>query len=455
MAGPSGTGEAGQGRATALGVGRKGWVLRLVGAAFALLALGAGCAGGDDGAEGDPLAVPPLNAVQRARILAMSPLPPLPPSPSNAFADDEAAARLGQRFFFDKGMSADGKIACATCHAPDKAFADNLPRAKGILDVPRHTPTVLLAAYQPWQFWDGRTDSLWSQALGPVESSKEHGFDRMAVAHRIAAVYAKEWTAVFGALPALDDAKRFPPHARPDDDPKAALAQVWAAMAEADRASVDAVFVRFGKAIEAYERRLRTTEIALDRYVEAIRAGDPTGAGALSQAAERGLRIFVGKGQCVFCHNGPRLSNGAFHNIGLDQPSGAPAEDRGRYDGAQQLQASPFNCLGAFSDAAGPEQCAELPYLRLKEAVTLGAFKTPSLRSVARTAPYMHAGQYATLADVIDHYDHASDHLAPIGPRESFLQSLNLTAQQREDLRAFLDTLDAQPVDDTWSRSPP
>ena len=423
------------------------------------LALGGGCSADDEG-RGDALAVAPLTVVQRARVLAMSPLPPLPPSPSNAYADDEAAARLGQRLFFDTGFSSNGEVACATCHDPAKAFADDLPRAKGVLDVPRHTPTVLLAARQPWQFWDGRADSLWAQALGPIESSKEHNFDRVAVAHRIVALYAKEWVALFGPLPALDDPKRFPPHARPDADaepgmPQSALATAWAAMTEADRASVNAVFVRFGKAIEAYERRLQTTDIALDRYVAALRAGDATGGGALPPAADRGLRIFVGKGQCVFCHSGPRLSNGAFHNIGLDQPAGAPAEDRGRYQGAQDLASSPFNCLGPFSDAAGPEQCAELPYLRLKEAITLGAFKTPSLRSAARTAPYMHAGQYATLADVIDHYDLASEHLAPIGPRESFLTSLRLTAQQRADLRAFLDTLDAQPLDDSWSRRLP
>ena len=395
-----------------------------------------------------------LSAIERGRLLAMSPMPALPTSPSNAWADDEAAAKLGQRLFYDTGLSADGTVACATCHDPQKAFSDGRQRAKGLGDVPRHTPTVLLAGHQPWQFWDGRADTLWSQALGPVESDVEHGFDRTAVAHRIAATMRDEWQAVFGALPALSDGARFPAHARPvADNADHPHAKAWAAMSAGDRAAIDDVFARFGKAIEAYERRITVTPIALDAYVAAVRSGDDSGGGALSPAAQRGLRTFLGVGRCVFCHVGPLLSNGAFHNIGLSQPAGAPEQDRGRYDGAEIVAASAFSCLGAFSDAAAGT-CGELEFLRQKEIVMLGAFKTPGLRSVGLTAPYMHAGQFATLNDVVDHYDHASDHEAPIGPRESFLTDIGLSAAERADLVALLQTFDAHAVDDAWSRPP-
>lgn len=391
---------------------------------------------------------------ERAFVAAMQPLGAPRPSAGNAVADDPEAAKLGHRLFFDLRFSADGTVGCATCHQPEQGFADGKALAEGLGTATRHAPTALGAAWQPWQFWDGRADSLWMQALGPIENPVEHGFDRVAVAHTLAAHYKSEYESIFGPLPPLQDSSRFPAHARPvDEDPKHPQQLAWAAMTEADRDAVNRVFANFGKAIEAYERKLKPAPIALDAFVAAFVAGDDAGGGHLDAAAVRGLHLFVGKAGCAFCHSGPRLSNGAFHNIGLAQPEGTPAEDRGRYLGTGQVLASLFNCLGPYSDAAG-QGCGELPYLVDKEIVMLGAFKTPSLRNVAKTAPYMHAGQYATLREVLEHYRHIEDHLAPIGPRESFLHNLDITDGDRDDMLAFLKGLDAEPADPAWA-SPP
>ncbi len=413
----------------------------------ALLAVPAGCA---DEAATDA----GWTASERLFVATLKPLGAPRASPGNAFADDPAAAALGHRLYFDPRFSADGKVACANCHDPAKGFADGLALAKGVGTAARHAPTVLGAAWQPWQFWDGRADSLWMQALGPIENPQEHGFDRLALAHTLAAHHRDAYEAIFGALPPLEQSDRFPAHARPiDDAPDDPQHLAWMAMKPEDRAAVDRVFANFGKALEAYERMLAPAPIALDGFVAAFVAGDDAGGGQLDADAAAGLRLFVGKGGCVFCHSGPRLSNGAFHNIGLAQPSWAAAEDRGRYNGASVVVASPFNCLGPFSDADG-QGCGELPFVAEQEVVMLGAFKTPSLRNVAHTAPYMHAGQYETLHDVVEHYRHVEDHLAPIGPRESFLHNLDFTDAERDQLVAFLHTLDAAPADPTWASAP-
>src|SRR5690606_16016170 len=157
-----------------------------------------------------------------------------------------------------------------------------------------------------------------------------------------------------------------------------------------------------GKAIAAYERLLVPGSSRFDTYVEAVLAGDETAADdALGKDEVLGLRLFIGEARCVECHNGPLFTNFEFHNTAaLSAPGELP--DRGRSDGLRALRADPFNCLGEFSDA-GPHDCQELRYVR--EGVELiGAQRTPSLRNLAGTAPFLHKGQLATLMEVLEHY---------------------------------------------------
>jgi cytochrome c peroxidase len=364
------------------------------------------------------------------RSLWIGGLPPLPVDPSNRFADDPGAARLGEAIFFDTRFSANGSVSCASCHRPELAFTDGLPRGQGIAEVPRNTMPLAGAGYATWLFWDGRRDSLWAQALGPLENAGEHGGNRTMYAHVVAAQYRTLYESVFGPLPDLGG---LPASAGPVEDADASAA--WQAMRAVDRAAVTRVYVNIGKALEAYERSLQPQASRFDTFVEALLAADPAATTALTPQEVDGLRLFIGSAQCTNCHNGPLLTNGSFHNTGVPPVVGR-RPDPGRAQGIGQVQADEFNCLSRWSDAE-PDACRALRFLRDDTNAFLGAFKPPSLRDVAATAPYMHAGQLATLEDVVRHYGGAPE--AAIGHSE--LQPLALSDAQVDELVAFLEAL--------------
>lgn len=361
--------------------------------------------------------------------LSLAALGPLPPDPSNRVADDPRAVALGRAIFSDTRFSADGTVSCATCHRPDHQFQDDRPLGKGVGTTGRRTMPIAGTAYSPFLFWDGRKDSLWSQALGPMESPVEHGGDRTQYAHLVAEAYRAPYEALFGAVPDLD---HLPRHAGPVADPEAAAA--WEAMSEQDRLAVSQVFANIGKSIATYERTIGPPATRFDAYAAAL----PTGAedGILSADEIAGLLLFIGKGECVNCHNGPLLSDSHFHNTGVAAAPGAP-KDVGREAGAPLVRDDPFNCLGPFSDAA-PGDCAELRFMTDGGQDALGAFKTPSLRGAATRAPYMHAGQIATLDAVIRHYQAAPE--AQVGHSE--LRPLTLSDDEMRQLAAFIGVLE-------------
>ena len=371
------------------------------------------------------------------RSLSLNALPPLPPDPSNRVADDPAAVALGAQLFFDPRFSRRGDVACASCHMPDRFFTDGRPFGVGLDVIPLNTMTLIGAAYSPWQTWNGKHDSQWSQALLPLENPVEHGGDRTFYAHLIAEHYAEQYIALFGALPDLPNRQRFPAHAGPVDNPAASLA--WERMTATDRDAINRVFANIGKALAAYERTLLPAPARFDRYVASLAAdGRPTGTAALSDDEIAGLRIFLDKGNCIDCHNGPRFTNDAFHNTAIPGAPGAPLQ-RGRIDGIARVRADPFNCLGEDSDA-DPEQCTALRFMVTAGDTLLGGMKTPTLRNVAATGPYMHTGQFATLEDVITHYNEGG--FAIQGHNE--LEPLVLTDQEAAQLIAFLHTLTAE-----------
>jgi len=392
-----------------------------------------------------------------AAIYRHSPLSALPADPTNRYADNTEAAKLGQFLFFDRRLSADGQVSCATCHQPARAFTDGRKLARGITVGTRNTPSVIDAAFGHWFFWDGRADSLWSQALQPFENPREAGTDRLHIAHLVyddpplRAAYRR----LFGSLPDLDDFRRFPAHARPDADERLPVARAWASMTAADRYAINRLFSNLGKAIEAYERRLIDPGSPFDRYVAALRAGDAAGQNVISAAAERGLRLFVGIANCELCHSGPTFSDGQFHNIGLPVLPGE-APDPGRSTGIGLLIANPFNGTGPFSDDRTGQSRNRLAFLPSPQS-QLGAFKTPDLRNVALTAPYMHDGRFATLSQVLDFYAQgkAASHGRLVGVRE---QTANLVPplddRQKSELIAFLRTLTGDPLPRSLTQAP-
>jgi cytochrome c peroxidase len=383
-------------------------------------------------------------ADELAAIYRHSPLGKPAADPTNAVADNPAGALLGQRLFYDVRLSGNGQIACATCHQPARAFTDGRPVAQALGTGTRNTPTLLNEAFATWFFWDGRTDSQWSQALKVFENPAEIGSDRLYILHVIYddPALRSGYEAVFGSLPAGNDRRRFPLHARPDTNAGAALNAAWRGMAAADRVAANRVYSNVGKAIEAYERRLVSDDSSFDRYVAALKSGDQRAQGAISPAAKRGLRLFVGAAGCGLCHAGPAFTDGQFHNLGLPTRPGA-APDTGRDAGIRRVRADPFNTLSAFSDSAGGEAGARLRFLPPPDSM-LGAFKTPSLRNVALTAPYMHDGRFATLDEVLNFYAQVppAGQGRRIGLRERTLELVpRLTVTQRQDLIAFLQTL--------------
>ncbi|MEY9535916.1 cytochrome-c peroxidase [Sinorhizobium fredii] len=363
------------------------------------------------------------------RSLSLKALPPLPADPSNRVADDPRAAEVGRALFFDARFSSTGDIACATCHLPDRQFQDDRPLGQGVGRTGRRTMPIAGMAHSPFLFWDGRKDSLWAQALGPLESAVEHGGDRTHYARLIAKHYREEYEALFGSLP---DLAGMPDNAGPNSGPKPAAA--WNAMVEEDREAVNVVFANIGKAIAAFERTITPVETRFDAWVGSAEFPAP---GLLSEQEVAGLRIFLGKGQCINCHNGPLLTDNHFHNTGVPAVPGLP-QDQGREAGMQLVREDIFNCLGPYSDAE-PDQCSELRFMASADHSMRRAFKTPSLRGVARRPPYMHAGQIQNLTQVIAHYVAASK--APAG--ESELRPLDMDEQDRRNLEAFLRSLDA------------
>jgi len=402
-------------------------------------------------------------------IQGMSPLPPVPADPTNKYADNEAAARLGQKLFFDTRYSgplnvADdgsngglgevgetGKVACASCHLPDGHYADTRSKpgnvSVGASFSTRNAPSLLNVAYYDWFTWAGRLDSLWTQGSVSPESPDMAG-DRCAVAHLLWDHYRAEYDAIFDEpLPAaLDpqspDAARFPALCKPKVPGQPAGA--WEQMEETDRKTILRIMSNVGKAYAAYERKLVSGESPFDRYV----AGDKDAVGA---SAKRGLKLFVGKAFCVQCHSGPIFSDQGFHNLGVPQIGpNVPEVDEGRFVDLPKALANPFSAAGEYSDAReiGAQKVAGLEATEADR----GAFRTKNLRGVADTAPYFHNGAMATLRDVVEFYSKGGGESGFQGTKDAKLKPLNLTAQEKEDLVAFLESLSGKPVPAEWGR---
>ncbi len=283
---------------------------------------------------------------------------------------------LGKWLFFDKRLSANETIACASCHIPALAFTDGQPVSTGIhrQQGGRSAPTAINRVFSAAQFWDGRVATLEAQSVGPFASPVEHGLpnhDALVAKVNTIAGYRPLFEHAFGKTPV----------------------------------TVDLI----GKAIASFQRTLLSGNSPYDRFSQADEAG------ALSENAQNGFRVFLGKGQCLRCHFGFNFTDEQFHNLGVGWEQ--DERDVGRY-------------------------------AVTKEPNDRGAFKTPTLREIARTAPYMHDGSLATLRQVIDFYDRGgtpNPHLDPA------VKPLKLTEREKDDLVEFLYALNGE----GWAVEPP
>jgi cytochrome c peroxidase len=420
-----------------------------------VLLLLAACSGTPDDTASTGAVEDTAADVVHQRTLALGPLPALPDDPTNAWADDPTAAWFGRYLFYDPRLSGSGAFACSTCHDPLQGWGDGKALSEAAGTTGHHAPTLWNVGYQRWFFWDGRCDSLWCQAIQPIEAANEMGGSRLQLAHAIAdnADLREGYEAVFGAMPDLSDEARFPPSGRPDADADDALAVAWASMTAEDQDVVDRILTNAMKAIAAFERTIVTGETAVDRYVAAYADGDQAGMdAALSAEAQAGLALFVGEGQCVLCHQGAVMSNLEFHSVGLGERAWLDPTDVGRYDGITKLRADGFNAGGAYSDAPDGEAAGRLDRL-VQTTEQLGIFKVPGLRNVAASPPYMHGGHFDTLTDVVDHYNEL-DETVIVGHVETFMVPREWDASQVAALVAFLEALSAPPLDPTVLEAP-
>lgn len=299
-------------------------------------------------------------------------LPPIQWPEDNPYTPEKA--ELGRLLYFDKRLSSDGTISCASCHEVDKAFTDHSPVSVGIGNQKggRSAPTVINRAYSTEQFWDGRAPSLEEQVKGPLANplemtiEREEGKAHTQTVKRINDVpgYVKMFKKVFGD----------------------------------SEITIDLV----AKAIATFERTVLSGNSPFDRY----NSGEKE---AMTEARVRGMKVFFGKkAACDSCHLGFNFTDGSYMNIGIGMDK--PDPDLGRY-------------------------------LVTKREEDKGAFKTPTLREIEHTAPYMHDGRFKTLEEVVEHYDkggiknpHLSERMVP----------LNLTKQEKSDLVDFMKALSGE-----------
>jgi cytochrome c peroxidase len=357
-------------------------------------------------------------------------LPAAPPAdPTNEYADVAGAAALGKTLFADVLLSPSGTVACSTCHDPTKSFADGLAQAKGVTTGDRNSPTIALASHARWQFWDGRADTLWMQALGPFENAKEFDSSRLFVVQQIAARYSADYAAVFGAKYTLPDLTGVPASGKPGD-------AAYDALPQAKRDDITRVYVNVGKAIAAFERTLRVMPNDLDRYA----GGDLT---AIAGTQRTALQEFFIAG-CIQCHWGPRLTDDAFHAIRFPTGRQDGLADQGRAAVLLGLASSEFVATTKWSDA--PQAAKSLSFSVAPPSM-IGAFKTPTLRGVSNSAPYGHGGSLATLLDVAKHYGQRAQMVTAakaVGTVEEWVPTFDANVQNQ--LPQLLDVMTADVV---------
>jgi cytochrome c peroxidase len=282
-------------------------------------------------------------------------------------------ADLGRLLYFDKRLSSDHTVSCASCHEPKHAFGDAAPVSTGIKGQKggRSAPTVINRAYSTLQFWDGRAASLEDQAKGPIANPIEMTTSKDAAeAHKtciecLRAIpgYVQRFEKVFGT-------KNF---------------------------TIDHVAM----AIATFERTVLSGNAPFDKY----KAGDKS---AMTEAQVRGMKVFFDKAQCDRCHIGFNFTDGSFMNIGIGMEKANP--DLGRYNVT-------------------------------KKEEDKGAFKTPTLREIEHTAPYMHDGSLKTLEEVVEHYDKGGIKNPWLNQQ---MKPLNLTKQDKSDLVSFMKALSGE-----------
>ena len=331
---------------------------------------------------------------------------------------------LGRALFLSPALSP-ARRSCATCHEPAHGYGASAATALKFKDLPRSIPSLLNLSHQRWFFWDGRSDQLWQQALGPLESEAEMNSHRLFMVAAVVSDPPLQASALAGrALGAAEMAVlRATLGQLPSCDGSESCERVWKALSRDQRAVVEASAHQLLLSLAAFQVSLKSRWTAYDDYLA-------SGKG-LSERQLRGMKLFFGEARCASCHSGPAMTDVGFHNLLLPSPPGRAREDPGRFRGIQHLRA-----LAARGDM-GYVASEVARYLDLNNSVW-GQFKTPSIRNLEGRSEFMHNGVYKSLRDVLRNYNTLADAQLVQHHPNALLTPLNFKDEQLEDLEAFL-----------------
>lgn len=357
---------------------------------------------------------PTFDELDKLRLMHTVPARP-PSDPTNRFADVPKAADLGNRLFHDPKLSSCGTVSCSSCHDGDgrtvaKAKADGCNG--GVTG--RNPPTILNVDYLRWFMWDGRADRLWNQAILPMTSPVEMNSNPEILRARLTEGYMAEYTELFGEAPSATDGK--------------------------------VLLANVGKLMQAYERTVRRANAPFDedvkRFIAAVEAGHEQ-----DDPSFFALKTFFRKGDCIACHQGVTMSDNLFHNIGVKDSSEGAAGQKATIQGLLDWE---FNAAGLYSDDRTGQEATRLAGVRSTLSEKLpemdGAYRTPTLRNVQLTAPYMHTGELNTLEEVVEFYSKGGDEVGSFsGTRTETIKKLDLTDEEKKALVKLLESMTGTP----------
>lgn len=345
---------------------------------------------------------------EKSLLKSFTPWPmTVPADPGNEYSGVKWAEALGAQLFHDPVLSENKSISCASCHVRSLGLSDGkaLPQA-GVAPHVRNTQGLLNVGYQRWFGWDGGADSLWSASLRPMLSDIEMASSIESLAPKLRATSYLVESLSHNNIDVAD---------LPDET----------------------LVVTVAKFIGAYMRTLVSGETSFDVYISAMLNGKESD--HYPAAAKRGMKIFFGEGNCFVCHFGANFSNGEFHDIGRPFFTGVGQVDPGRFTGIQRVINDRYNLAGDFNGTNIDAELLKTTTVKSGQS-NFGQWRTPSLRNLLLTGPYMHDGTLTTLRDVVDYYAEIDpDRLHTKG--EAILKPFQWSERERDDLVVFLRTL--------------
>ena len=376
--------------------------------------------------SGDPS---PFSMEEQGHLnfMLIQPSEPIEPDATNIYRNNPEAISFGELLFSSPDLSSNGEISCASCHQYENHFTDALAQSKGLDITNRSAPTLIGLQRQRWFNWDGSCDTAWCQAIGPLEKDGEMGSSRIAISRLVFEKHKQEYESIFGPLPS--DINSWPNSGKPS-------MEGWSDLSQDVQMESTRIIVNIAKSIDAFEYTLDPPHRRFDEFLDLYKSDHQKAYDSLTSQERHGLDLFLNEGRCVLCHSGSTLSNGEFHNIGLGERTWLEPLDLGRYDGIDILRANEFNSAGQWSDEPTGIKSNRISRLNQKTE-QLGQFKTPTLREVNHTGPYMHGGHFDTLEEVLQYYVNLDEE--PVhGHRDETLQPLDWSSDDIDAILAFL-----------------